>query len=283
MIQINGASVAFQPGTGGLPEVPTGIRALLPVDAAAGPIRFSVPLALNGSVGLFMAPFAEETTVALTADSEHPNFTGHWLPVERTVSATGFQARWTIPSLGRNYPQAWLSTKDMQPSIAASLFGVELGDPIDEHRMAARSVKYAALFMFLTFGTVWLIEVLAGVRIHPIQYLLLGAALCVFYLLELSLAEHLTFVPAYAIASAGIVGLITAYGLSILGRAVRAAVVGGGVAGLYAYLFVLLTNEDYALLVGAIGLFVILAAIMMMTRKIDWYGAQAQLGAPRQS
>jgi inner membrane protein len=271
-LQINEATVPFQAGTAGLAEIPVGIRAPIPINAATPSVRFSIPLALNGSVGLYLAPLAEETTVELTSNSPHPNFQGNWLPIERTVTERGFRARWTIPSLGRNYPQAWLSTTDMRKLVDDSYFGVDLIDPVDEHRMAARSVKYAGLFIVLTFGTVWLIEVLAGVRVHPIQYVLLGAALCLFYLLELSLAEHLTFVPAYALASAGVVALVTMYGASILGSARRAGLVGLGVTGLYGYLFVLLTNEDSALLVGSLGLFAILAAIMFVTRQVDWYG-----------
>jgi inner membrane protein len=271
VIHINDTPVAFQPGTGGVAEIPTGIHAGLPAGTNTAPIRFSMPLTLKGSVGLFFAPFGEETTVELTSDSPHPNFQGNWLPVERTVSADGFKARWTISSLSRNYPQSWLNTTDMRRPVTESAFGVELTDPVDEHRMAGRSVKYAGLFILLTFAAVWLIEVLATVRVHPIQYLLLGAALCLFYLLELSLAEHLTFVPAYVLASGGIVGLITLYGVAVFGKARRAGVVSAGVAGLYGYLFVLLTNEDYALLVGSLGLFVILAAIMLVTRRIDWY------------
>ena len=125
---------------------------------------------------------------------------------------------------------------------------------VDHYRMAERSVKYASLFILLTFATVWLIEVLARLRVHPIQYLLLGGALCLFYLLELSLAEHLGFPPAYAIASAAVVALITAYTTVVLQQLSRSLVVASGVAMLYGYLYILLNNEDYALLIGSIGL-----------------------------
>src|SRR5262249_7666935 len=161
-----------------------------------------------------------------------------------------------VSYLGRDYPQWWYRGADFGKAIAASRFSVEMADPVDHYRMADRSVKYAVLFILLTFAFAWLIEVIAGVRVQPIQYLLLGGAICVFYLLELSLSEHLTFPLAYVIASLAIIGMVTAYSRVIFGQVRLAGVITGAVAALYGYLFVLLTNEDAALLVGSIGLFV---------------------------
>lgn len=168
----------------------------------------------------------------------------------------------------------------MKEAIDFSRFGVELANPVDHYRMAERSVKYAGLFILLTFAAVWLIEVLAGVRVHPIQYLMLGGALCLFYLLELSLSEHLGFPLAYAVASAAVVSMVAAYGVVVLQRLSRGLVVGAGVALLYIYLYILLMNEDYALLIGSIGLFVILGAIMFATRRVDWYAVGAPAPEP---
>ena len=159
----------------------------------------------------------------------------------------------------------------MAETIAGSRFGVQLVNPVDHYHMASRSVKYAFLFILLTFATLWLIEVLAGVRVHPIQYLMLGGALCLFYLLELALSEHLGFPVAYAVASVAVIGMVGGYSLAILRRASRAAIVAAGVALLYGYLYLLLMNEDYALLIGSVGLFVILGAIMFVTRRVDWF------------
>ena len=159
----------------------------------------------------------------------------------------------------------------MKAAIDNSRFGVELVNTVDHYRMATRSVKYAGLFILLTFATVWLIEILARVRVHTIQYLLLGAALCVFYLLELSLSEHLGFPFAYVVASAAVIGMVAAYSLVVLRRLSRALIVAGAVTLLYAYLYLLLMNEDYALLIGSVGLFAILGAIMYATRRVDWY------------
>jgi inner membrane protein len=160
--------------------------------------------------------------------------------------------------------------------IETSRFGVDLIVPVDEYRMSERSVKYAGLFILLTFACLWLIEVLAKVRIHPVQYLLLGAAMCIFYLLELSLSEHIGFGIAYVMASIAVVAMVTTYSKVILKNLRQASIIGIVVAVLYGYLYVLLRNEDYALLIGSIGLFVILGLIMFLTRQVNWYGAKIQ-------
>jgi inner membrane protein len=272
--------VPFLPGTGGFAEAGTGIHAVVGVDDAKERFQFSFPLSLNGSGGVYLTPFGQNTVVGLQSNYGSPSFQGNWLPTERTISSNGFQAQWSIPFLGRNYPQAWKAETAMGAAIQGSRFGVELVNPVDHYRMADRSVKYASLFIVLTFATIWLIEVLAGVRVHPIQYLMLGGALCLFYLLELSLSEHLGFPAAYALASIAVIGMVTAYGVVVLRRLSRALFVGAGVAALYAYLYILLMNEDYALLIGSVGLFLIVAAIMFATRRVDWYAPGSRSPEP---
>jgi len=270
------ARVDFLPGTAGFTDAGSGIHAMVGVDPTRESIPFSFPLILNGTGGVYLTPFGQSTIVELESDYGSPSFQGNWLPIERTITDDGFTASWSIPFLGRNYPQAWQAENPVGEAIAGSRFGVELVNPVDHYRMAERSVKYASLFVVLTFATIWLIEVLAGVRVHPIQYLMLGGALCLFFLLELSLSEHLGFPAAYALASLAVIGMVTAYAMVILRRVSRAAFVGSGVALLYGYLYVLLTNEDYALLIGSVGLFLIVAAIMFATRRVDWYAPGAR-------
>ena len=272
----NGRRISFLPGTGTFDLPSTGIHAPLAGAPPASSFEFSFPLVLNGSVGVYFVPFGRETSVTLRSNWPDPSFQGNWLPTKRTVTATGFEAAWSIPFLGRNYPQTWAEGANMSETVQASRFGLDLITPVDEYRMAERSTKYAGLFILLTFATIWLIEVLGRVRVHAIQYLLVGAAMCVFYLLELALSEHLGFVPAYAAASIAVVGLIASYSLAALKSPGRAGVVGGLVAALYAYLYVLLKNEDYALLIGSVGLFLMLAAVMYLTRRIDWHDAGRQ-------
>jgi len=267
----NGRQTSFLPGVGEFTALQTGIHAPVDVAGPADRYEFTLPLALNGSIGLSLVPFGARTLVEFSSNSENPSFQGAWLPERREVSSTGFSATWEISFLGRNYPQSWSSRDDMKAPIVASQFGVDLVTPVDQYRMAERSVKFAALFILLTFAAVWLIEVLAGVNVHPIQYLLLGSALCVFYLLELSLAEHVGFPVAYTIAAVAVVLMVGSYSLVVLGRRWWAFGIALGVALLYGYLYVLLMNEDYALLIGSLGLFMILAGVMFVTRKVDWY------------
>jgi inner membrane protein len=273
----NGQPLSFLPGTGSFADGGVGIHAPVTVAPARVAAPYSFTLSLNGSSGVYFTPFAEETTVQLTSNSPNPSFQGSWLPTDRSVSAKdGFDATWNVSYLGRNFPQSWVagSADGRQQAIEMSRFGVQLTEPVDTYRMAERSVKYAILFILLTFATLWLIEVLANTRVHPIQYLLLGAAMCVFYLLELSLAEHLTFPIAYGIACFAVVAMIAAYSRVIFRQSRHTAVITAGTTVLYGYLFVLLTNEDAALLVGSIGLFASIAGIMFATRGIDWYGEE---------
>ncbi|HET7007991.1 MAG TPA: cell envelope integrity protein CreD [Terriglobia bacterium] len=270
----NRQPAAFLPGTGAFADAGAGIHAPVAVTPSSIAAPFSFNLSLNGSSGVYLSPFAEETSVQLTSNSPNPSFQGSWLPTDRSVSAQdGFDATWKVSYLGRNYPQSWIvsSSNEKRQAIEASRFGVQLTEPVDTYRMAERSVKYAILFILLTFASVWLIEILARTRVHPIQYLLLGSAMCVFYLLELSLAEHLPFPIAYGIACLAVVTMIAAYSRVIFKHARHMAVITAGTTVLYGYLFVLLTNEDAALLVGSIGLFASIAGIMFATRGIDWY------------
>jgi len=267
----NGEVFAFQPGAGEGGTGEKGIHALVGASARTEGVDFAFPLSLRGSVAAFFVPFGKETVVTLDSDWPDPSFQGAWLPTEREVSDAGFHATWRIPYLGRNYPQRSAHAAAHADAVAESQFGVELLAPVDHYRMALRSAKYGALFLALTFGSLWLFEVLAGVRIHSIQYLLVGAGMCLFYLLEVSLAEHLGFVAAYAIATSAVVLLVFGYCVAVLGGLGRAAVVAAVLVVLYGYLYVLLRNQDYALLVGSVGLFFAVATVMYLTRTVDWH------------
>jgi inner membrane protein len=291
----NGRRVEFEPGIGEaaeltddahpgygrgapLPAEPGGgIHATLGLTGEPWAQTFSVPLRLNGSKGVYFTPFGKQTIVEVSGAWTDPSFQGKWLPAARTVGPSGFRATWSIPSIGRNFPQVWKGDIDPAGTIKASSFGLDLVPEIDAYRLCERTLKYALLFFVLTFTAFWLLEVMSGRALHPIQYLLIGAALCLFLLLELSLSEHLGFGVSYALASAAVVGLIVHYASAVLARPWHAWLVGGGLALLYAFHFVVLRNEDYALLLGSLLFFGALAAVMSLTRRIDWYGAG---GAP---
>lgn len=271
----NGESLPFHPGSGessgDLPGIHAGLRERL----KGRSFDFRFPLELNGSGAVFLAPFGKQTTVNLQSDWPHPSFQGNWLPSERTVTDRGFEATWSIPFLGRGYPQRW-TTQTAPSSTSPSRFGLTLATPVDPYRMVDRSVKYAILFVGLTFITLWLYEVLSGLRIHTLQYLLLGAGMCLFYLLVLSLSEHLGFGPAYVLAAASTVVLLACYSLSVLGKPRGAALMALILGLLYGYLYILLRNQDYALLVGSLGLFLALAVTMVLTRHLDWRALKRQ-------
>ncbi len=238
---------------------------------------FAFDLAIRGSQKLHFLPLGKQNTVALRSSWPDPSFSGGFLPESRTVSAKGFEAVWSVPYFGRSYPQQWVEAQTQNEgnvslnAVAESEFGVELHQSVDVYLKTERSVKYGVLFLVLTFLAFFLFEVFSPVSLHPMHYLLVGSALCLFYVLLLSISEHIPFVMAYAIASAGILVLISGYSLAILRGKGRALVMSGMLVILYCYLYVLLQAEDYALLLGSIGLFVILAVVMFLTRKVDWY------------
>ena len=269
------ARIDFEPGTGRRTSGTSGIHVPLTTTLAQSDLDFALRLELNGTERLRFAPLGMQTSVRIRGDWPDPSFQGAWLPTTRQVGPEGFDASWLIPHLGRGYPQQWRG--DGNPRrISGSQFGVDLLSPIDAYRSTQRSLKYQLLFLGLTFVTLWLFEVLAGLRLHPIQYALVGAAICLFYVLELSLAEHLGLALAYGLAATAVVATVGAYALAILSSLSRAALVGGVLGALYVYLYVLLRIESYALLVGSLGLFATLAMVMYATRRVDWYALGIQ-------
>jgi inner membrane protein len=255
----------------------SGLMVGIPDLAAGKPgdaYTFAFDLTVNGSEELSFLPLAKETTVALKSNWPSPSFNGEFLPAKRTVRGTGFEALWNVSWFGRSYPQQWRTdeAKEKAPASAliASAFGVQLFQPVDAYQKTERSTKYAALFLVLTFLTFFLYEQFNPFSLHPVQYLLVGFALCLFYLLLLSISEHAPFGFAYLAAAAATVLLIGGYSAAILHGALRALLMTFVLGTLYGYLYVLLQLEDYALLLGSAGLFLILALVMYLTRRIDW-------------
>lgn len=268
-----GQELPFGPGTS---SKGSGISALVGL-LGQQHSNFSFSLSVRGAEGIYFAPVGSNTQAKISADWPHPSFQGSWLPSSRRLSQAGFSADYSIPHLGRDYASAWTSAAaavSENPNLVKAqtlLFGLKLEPSVDPYRMTQRSAKYSILFLLSTFGSLWLFEVLCRQRIHSLQYLLIGAGICLFFLLELALSEHIGFGPAYACASAMITVLIAGYSVTVLKERRRAAVIGTVIASLYGAMYVLLGNEDFALLVGSLGLFAALATLMFLTRKIDWY------------
>lgn len=264
----------LEPGAGAASILDAAVHGVVGMAPAAAPgarVPFAMTLAIAGSDGIGVLPAGSDTEVRLASPWPDPSFDGAYLPVARTVRQTGFDATWEVLRLARTFPPAWDDGAVTLAALDETLLGVRLLSPLDAYTTTDRTVKYELLFITLTFGAFFLIEVMAKLRVHPVQYLLVGLALCLFYLLLLSLAEHVGFGVSYAVASLAIAGLVTGYSRSVLGSRARSAAVAAVVGGLYAYLFVLVRIQDFALLVGSIGLFVVLAIVMFLTRRIDWY------------
>jgi len=251
--------------------------------AARSPMSFAVEVDVNGSRDLRFLPAGSDTTVEMTSTWPHPSFNGAPLPAFRDVRDTGFTARWSVPYFSRGYAPEWTSNAmdraQLKGLADASAFGVSLIQPVDIYQQSERAVKYAALFIVMTFVVFFLFEIVRSRLLHPIQYSFIGFAMCVFYLLLVSLSEHLGFDTAYVSASLATTALIALYSARVLEGVVEGAAIGGGLATLYGFLYLLLRLEDYALLAGSIGLFAMLALLMYATRQIDWY--ELRLGAPK--
>ena len=218
------------------------------------------------------APFGQTTTVSLTSDCATPSFTGYYLPDERQVTDTGFQAEWKVLAINRDYPQVLNdSFFEYRTEFGYSSFGVELKVPVEQYLQTDRAIKYAFLIILLTFAAVFFVEMRKAKPIHPVQYLLIGIALIVFYTLLLSFSEHINFGLSYLIACVMTIALIVVFMASITKDTKTALGIGLLLAVLYAFVFVLLQLESYALLVGSVGLFIILGIAMFATQKIEWY------------
>jgi inner membrane protein len=285
-----GQPVAFTPGSS-VPAMP-GMQAPLPTLSLADtdPLPFAIDLTLRGTDRLQLVPVGATSSLTLTGDWPHPGFTGGALPAERDVTKTGFTAHWTLSYLARGFPQHWTEATEIPPAnnqghdssydndrngiaaaMSAASVGMTLIQPVDFYHVSERAAKFGFLFVAAMFGTVFVIELASGKRVHVVQYLLIGAALALFFCLLLALSEVIGFTPAYIVAAVMTTGLIGAY-LAHIAQSLRKGAIGAGVlAGLYGYLYVLLQLEDLSLLAGALGLFASLAAFMWFTRKVDWF------------
>ncbi len=232
------------------------------------PNDFSFNLNLNGSEQISFIPVAESNTVRVHSKWPSPSFNGAFLPVTHEQVKGGFTANWEILHLNRSYPQFW---EGGLHKVAPSAFGVKLIQTADIYQKSMRLAKYAILFLVFTFAAFFFSEITGKRKIHPLQYILVGLAILIFYTLVLSLSEYVHFNLAYIVSAASVIFIITGYARAILSHSRFAWWIAGILALLYGYLFIVLQLEDYALIMGSVGLFVILAVVMFLTRKINWY------------
>ena len=271
-LTLDGQGLNFRNGSG-LAVMPSGIRAEL---AAVKPgvalsLPFSLTFSVRGTESLNFIPLAGTTRVALASVWPHPSFSGSFLPTPRDqeIGADGFRAVWEVTALAAKAPAAFVAAGN-ECGLCES-FGVRFVEPVNVYSMADRALKYGFLFVALSFVAFFLFELLKSLRIHPAQYLLVGLALALFFLLLLSLSEHIAFGLAYLIAAGAGIALQGFYLSYVLGSVGRGLGLAGLLAALFGALYGLLVSEDLALLMGSLLLFGLLALVMVMTRRLDWY------------
>ena len=264
----NDTSINFAPGTQ-LPElIGKGFHAKLSnMEPEENGYKFSASMSFSGSKGIRFSPTGQETTVSLVSTWPHPSFQGSFLPASREITDTGFKADWIISHLARDYPQSWIGP-DKRYSIEESTAGVDLFEPVFLYSKLTRAVKYGILFIGLTLLTFLIFELTAKIRIHYVQYGLIGIAMALFYLVLLSVAEHISFLKSYFIAALITIGLITAYTAAVLRDVAKSVLIFVLLVSLYAVLYSLLQLEDFALLMGTSLLVLVTAVLMYVTRNL---------------
>jgi len=264
----NNKEYLFNPGVYNDDVVSSGINTPVKITKIDSTLyEFSFNLELNGSQHLYFAPFGKNTTVELKSTWSNPSFSGAYLPDSREINEKGFTAKWNILHLNRNYPQTWVG---QYSSINESFFGTQLLIPVDNYQKTYRAVRYAILFIGLTFLAFFFVEVFNKVLIHPIHYILIGIALVVFFTLLLSISEHLNFNLSFVVSAMATVLLISGYSKSILKSPKLASLIAVFLIILYSFIFVLIQLQDLSLLLGSIGVFTIIAFVMYFSRNIDW-------------
>ncbi|WP_126282853.1 cell envelope integrity protein CreD [Burkholderia stagnalis] len=276
VLAFGGKRLAVEQGAR-LPSLRQGVHADVDLAAFAAaadgnPVPFSIDLPLLGAQSIAFAPVADQNDFSLKSAWPHPSFDGAFLPRTRTVDAGGFASAWSLTSFNTKVREQIASGSGDEAFEAAS---VSLIEPVNVYLKAERATKYGVLFVMLTFASFFMFELVKQLRIHPIQYLLVGLSLALFFLLLLSLSEHVAFGVAYLAASGACIGLLGFYVSFVLHSARRGATFAGLLAILYAALYGLLLSEDNALMLGSLLLFAILAGIMLLTRHVDWYSAGA--------
>ncbi len=265
---INGQRCKVEPGVADNDLFQSGITVKAASIDLKQPMNFELDLVLNGSEDLSVEALGKTSEVAMKSTWATPSFSGGFLPENRQVDAKGFSANWLVTHLNRNFPQQWV---DRKYNIHEAKLGVELLSPIDHYQKSMRSVKYAILFIALNFIIFLFVEIKSKVRIHPFQYSLVAFALLIFYALLTSIGEQIGFNWAYLLSASAVTLLISWYTFTFLRDVRMLTWVTLLQTGLYLFLFTILQMEDYALLAGSIGLFVILAMVMRASQQIKWY------------
>jgi len=250
----------------------TGLQFTLPA-ANRDQLRetYRLELKLAGSHSMLFLSLADTTRVSLESDWPHPEFIGQFLPIDRNIDAAGVRAQWQLLGLNRPFGDHWLMSEMSTHQLNSAGFGMRLETPVDRFQRSERSVKYGFLFITLTFFTLFLFEVMTGRSLHPVPYILTGAALAVFYLVLLALSEYLSYTMAFVVAASLLVLIVTPYTGVVLGEKRRGLLVGVMMSVTYALLYVLVSSQHLSLLLGSLTLLLSIAGLMFLTRNVDWY------------
>lgn len=279
----NNKHIPFEPSIGLQNTYSSGINAPLNLaetteNKAPAPFDFSIDLVFAGSSDLKVAPSGRETHLELKSDWPHPSFVGAFLPASRDLRPDGFTATWRVPHLARSVPQAWSVVAGDSSALSrfsSYTFGVSYFQPVDYFNLVTRAAKYGLMFLSVAFLAVFTLELTSSKRVHPVQYVFVGLAMILFYILLLSLSEHIGFLTAYIVASGATGGMLSVYVGKALADRTRGLIMLGIFLILYTLLYLILRMEDYALLAGAVAGFTMLTVTMFATLRINWSGGEA--------
>ncbi|MBI9104170.1 MAG: cell envelope integrity protein CreD [Spirochaetales bacterium] len=275
---LGGQDIVFSPGDSGLNLLSGGIKAKAPLKTIENfKEPFNIGLTLQGGGQMTFLPLAGETEVLLGSDWVAPSYQGNYLPTEQSLDDDGFEAFWRISNLSRGIPLFWTGNLQEGGQFYNSFFGVDFLKVLDRYGKNERAVKYTILFIIVPFMTLFLFEVFWKMGIHPVQYILAGTGNVIFYLLLLSLSEHMNFNLAYLIGALAVTGMMFLYSTTLVREIKKALYMIPVMVLSYLYLFITLQSEDWALLIGSIGAFIIIGVIMFITRNVDWYGGRNRI------
>lgn len=254
----------------------SGIRIAFPIADPAKGFDFTLALPVTGGGSINVSPVGEETTVILASDWPHPSFQGARLPDARTINAKGFTAEWRVPYLARSLPRSFIADAGLLSLDSGKSFGVGFVSTDSPYQSVNRALKYALMFVGIVFLTFFLMEATLGGQAHPAQYILLGLAQVVFYLLVLAFAEHIGFETAFIGAAGATVALSGLYAATVFRSILKGLIAFLAFSGAYGLIYLLMKSEDYALLIGSVAAFGAVALTMAVTRNLDWYGARME-------
>lgn len=277
IVRADGMELALSAEPVHIPKFSSALFFRLPGQSAKNGFSFSVTQELQGGKSLSVCPVAQANTFSVSSSWKSPSFHGGWLPTSRSISGEGFSAEWKIPGFSTAVPEAlygadfsaddWMAKTSSPPEAVSVSFVM----PVDSYQKIMRSIKYAVLFLMIPFIALFVLEIFTAVRVHPVQYALIGLADVIFYLLLLAVSEHLPFFATYCLSTAVVCLLTLFYAAAIFRQKKWGALFSSIQLILYIFLFGTLQTEDYALLIGTLGLLATVALLMFLTRKVDWY------------